>query len=159
VRIESIEWDGANREHALIRATEREIDQAIRNAHRITRPTDHSMGGPVSNREAADAQWLYDHRDDLDGEEVEFEVVKPLSVTFAFRLPEDEANAIRSAAESAGLSVSEFIRSACREAAGAKQENPLAAVEEFAKLNFQFAEHLRTMADTLSRQSHHLIGH
>lgn len=73
----------------------------------------------MTGTEAEDAQWLYEHRDELEGEDVDFEVAKPLSITFAFRLPPDEAQAIRSAAEAARISVSEFIREACRSTTGA----------------------------------------
>jgi uncharacterized protein (DUF1778 family) len=75
----------------------------------------------MSGTESQDAQWLYEHRDELEGEDVDFEAVKPASVTFAFRLPPDEAKAIRDAAETAGISVSEFIREACRRTIGATQ--------------------------------------
>ncbi|MGH3834070.1 MAG: plasmid mobilization protein [Pseudonocardiaceae bacterium] len=62
----------------------------------------------MSDAELAEYHWQ--HRDDGLGEEVEFEVAKPLRVTMSFRLPAQEADAIRAAATAAGTSLSEWIR-------------------------------------------------
>lgn len=62
----------------------------------------------MSDAELAEHHWQ--HRDDELGEEVEFEIAKPLRVTMSFRLPAEEADAIREAAAAAGTSLSEWIR-------------------------------------------------
>lgn len=65
------------------------------------------------------ARWHYDHRHELEQEEdelVEAEIAPQLSVTMSFRLPGSEADAIRTAARAAGLSLSEWIRQACSDA-------------------------------------------
>ncbi|QIZ35619.1 hypothetical protein [Saccharopolyspora sp. ASAGF58] len=54
------------------------------------------------------ADWQYAHRDELDedlenAEEVEVEVVKPLSVTTSFRMSTDEASTLREAVKKSGL--------------------------------------------------------
>jgi hypothetical protein len=66
------------------------------------------------------AAWHYAHRDELDREQgsaVEVEFAPTLSVTMSFRLPGSEADAIRTAARTAGMSLSEWIRRVCAEAA------------------------------------------
>jgi hypothetical protein len=70
--------------------------------------------------EAGLAAWQYAHREELDCEEgdaVEVEFAPTLSVTMSFRLPGTEADAIRTAARAAGMSLSEWIRQVCAEAA------------------------------------------
>lgn len=62
----------------------------------------------MSDAELAEHHWQ--HRDDELGEEVEFEIAKPLRVTMSFRLPAEEADAIREAAAATGTSLSEWIR-------------------------------------------------
>jgi uncharacterized protein (DUF1778 family) len=69
----------------------------------------------MSDAELAEYHWQ--HRDDKLGEEVEFEIAKPLRVTMSFRLPAQEADAIREAATAAGTSLSEWIRWATMRAA------------------------------------------
>lgn len=62
------------------------------------------------------AQWQHAHRSQLDsehGEEVEVDISAQLSVTISFRLPGAEADAIRQAAEDAGMTLSEWVRRAC----------------------------------------------
>ncbi|TVR31083.1 MAG: hypothetical protein EA388_13915 [Nitriliruptor sp.] len=69
--------------------------------------------------EAELAEWQYAHRDELDseqGEEVEVDISPHLSVTLSFRLPGAEADAIRQAAKDAGMTLSEWVRQACRDA-------------------------------------------
>jgi hypothetical protein len=51
------------------------------------------------------AEHHWQHGEDVLGEEVEVEVVKPLRVTMSFRLPAEEAEAIREAAAAAGTSL------------------------------------------------------
>jgi len=51
---------------------------------------------------------------DEEGEPVEFEVAGPLLATMSFRVPREEAAAIRAAAHEAGISQSEWIRAAAR---------------------------------------------
>jgi hypothetical protein len=70
--------------------------------------------------EAGLAAGQYAHRDELDreqGEPIEVEFAPNLSVSMSFRLPGTEADAIRTAARSAGLSLSEWIRQVCADAA------------------------------------------
>jgi hypothetical protein len=65
------------------------------------------------------AEWQYAHRDELEAEEgelVDVEFAPQVSVTMSFRLSGAEADAIRDAANDAGLSVSEWIRQVCAEA-------------------------------------------
>lgn len=62
----------------------------------------------MSDAELAEYHW--EHRDDELGEEVDFEIAKPLRITMSFRLPAEEADAIREAAAAAGTSLSEWIR-------------------------------------------------
>lgn len=69
----------------------------------------------MSDAELTEHHWQ--HRDDELGEEVEFEIVKPLRVTMSFRLPAEEADVIREAAATAGTSLSEWIRWATMRAA------------------------------------------
>ena len=69
--------------------------------------------------EAELAEWHYAHREELDaeeGEEVELESSPQPSVTISFRLPGAEADAVRSAADEADLTLSEWIRQACADA-------------------------------------------
>lgn len=68
--------------------------------------------------EADEAQWLSQHRVEVDAalddaEEVEFEIAKPLRVTTSFRMSMEEAESIREAAKNANMSQSEWIRSVC----------------------------------------------
>jgi hypothetical protein len=72
---------------------------------------------PDEMNEAELAQYHWQHRDDELGEEVDFEVTRPLRVTMSFRLPADEADVIREAASAAGTSLSEWIRWATMRAA------------------------------------------
>ncbi len=70
--------------------------------------------------EAELAQWHYDHHDELDadeGELVEVQIAPQFAVTMSFRLPGVEADTIRHAAEAAGVTLSEWIRQACADAA------------------------------------------
>jgi uncharacterized protein (DUF1778 family) len=68
------------------------------------------------------ANYHYTHRDnplgdETDLEEIEIEIAHPLSVSMSFRLPPDEASAIRAAAGRAGMSMSDWIRGVCSAAA------------------------------------------
>ncbi|MGI8309693.1 plasmid mobilization protein [Saccharopolyspora hattusasensis] len=79
------------------------------------------------------ADWQYAHRDELDedlenAEEVEVEVVKPLSVTTSFRMSTDEASTLREAVRKSGLTQSEWIRQVCLLAAGA--QSPVGTTSE-----------------------------
>lgn len=70
------------------------------------------------------AAYQYSHREDplgneADLEDVEVEIAHPLSVSLSFRLPPEEASAIRVAAERAGMSLSDWIRRVCGAAATA----------------------------------------
>jgi hypothetical protein len=68
------------------------------------------------------AAYQYLHREDplgdeADLEDIEVEIAHPLSVSMSFRLPPEEARAIRTAAERAGVSMSDWIRGVCSAAA------------------------------------------
>jgi predicted HicB family RNase H-like nuclease len=70
--------------------------------------------------DAEQADWHYAHRGELEqepGEAVDVEFAANLSVGMSFRLPGTEADAIRAAAGAAEMSLSEWIRQACAEAA------------------------------------------
>jgi hypothetical protein len=77
--------------------------------------TQHQHPDEMSDAELAEYHWQ--HRDDELGEEVDFEIAEPLRVTMSFRLPAQEADAIREAAAAAGTSLSEWIRWATMRAA------------------------------------------
>ncbi len=69
------------------------------------------------------ADYQYAHRDDPLGAEadlldVEMEIARPLSVSMSFRLPPQEASAIRAAAERSGMTMSDWIRGVCAAAEG-----------------------------------------
>lgn len=69
------------------------------------------------------ADWQYAHRQQMDadeGDEVDVDISPRLSVTMSFRLPADEADAIRTTASRAGMTLSDWIRRAC---AAAVQED------------------------------------
>ena len=70
------------------------------------------------------ANYHYAHRDnplgdEADLEEIEVEIARPLSVSMSFRLPPQEASAIRKAAERSAMSLSDWIREVCSAAAEA----------------------------------------
>lgn len=74
---------------------------------------------PETSTDAGIAERQYDAHDagelrDDDGDPVEFDVAKPLLATMSFRLPREEADAIRAAARAVGVSQSEWIRAAAR---------------------------------------------
>lgn len=79
------------------------------------------MSEPLDQLSEAElAEWQYAHRDELDseqGELVDVEISPHVSVTMSFRLPGTEADAIRRAAADAGVTMSEWIREACSNAA------------------------------------------
>jgi hypothetical protein len=102
--------------------------------------TQHQDPDEMSDAELAEYHWQ--HRDDKSGEEVEFEIAKPLRVTMSFRLPAPEADAIREAAAAAGTSLSEWIRWATMRAARDTDVPPLrhAAISRARELLLQ-AEH------------------
>ena len=71
------------------------------------------------------ADWQYAHRDELDAsidgddyETVEAAPVKVVATVTSFRMPPGELEQIREAAASEGLSLSEWIRGACKAALG-----------------------------------------
>jgi uncharacterized protein (DUF1778 family) len=96
------------------------------------------MGGPISTQRDFEtmtdtelADYQYSHRDDPLGVEAdlkEVEIAHPLSVSMSFRLPPAEADAIRAAAEQAGMSVSDWIRGVCSTAAGKDAPVPVQRV-------------------------------
>lgn len=79
----------------------------------------------MSDAELAElAESQYAHREQLDAEAEDAEVVEDVevvgdvSITMSFRLPGSEADQIRAAAAEHGQTLTEFIRSACRAAVG-----------------------------------------
>lgn len=65
---------------------------------------------------AADAAYWNEHLTDPDvddGEVVEVTVARPLTSTFSLRIPAAELDVIRAEASNAGVSVSEWVRTAC----------------------------------------------
>ncbi len=84
---------------------------------------------PETMTDAEIAERQYNAHDagelsDDEGEPVEFEVTKPLLSTISFRVPRDEADAIRAAAHEADISQSEWIRAAARIAINDKLVQP-----------------------------------
>jgi hypothetical protein len=72
---------------------------------------------------ALDAVYWNEQLADFDvdeGEVVEVEITRPLTSTFSLRIPAAELDAIRAAASNAGVSVSEWVRTACVTALGAE---------------------------------------
>jgi hypothetical protein len=83
-------------------------------------------GPPEQLDEEALASWQYEHREELDaerGEEVDVAIAPDLAVAMSFRLSGSEADAIRTAAREAGLTLSEWIRRACGRAVAEQAEH------------------------------------
>ncbi len=81
---------------------------------------------PNAMTDAELARWQYAHRDQLDaeaedGEPVEIDISPQMAVTMSFRLPSAEAESIRTAAKGQGITLSEFIRDACKDALAARE--------------------------------------
>lgn len=96
------------------------------------------------------ADYQYTHRedplgDDADLEEIEVEIAHPLSVSMSFRLPPEEASAIRTAAEQAGMSMSDWIRGVC--AAAAQGDAPVDAPVPRQRVNIAKARRLLAQLD------------
>jgi hypothetical protein len=77
----------------------------------------------MSDAEIAD--WQYAHRDELDEalgtddyETVNAEPAKDVATVTSFRMPPGELEEIRIAAKAEGLTMSEWIRNACKAALG-----------------------------------------
>ncbi|MBA2471571.1 MAG: hypothetical protein DLM61_26660 [Pseudonocardiales bacterium] len=90
------------------------------------------------------ADYQYAHRDnplgdDADLQEVEVDIAQPLSVSMSFRLPPNEASAIRAVAERAGMSMSDWIRAVC---AAAAEAAPVAAPVPRQRVNMAKARRL-----------------
>jgi hypothetical protein len=86
-------------------------------------PLDYPDFSTMSDAEIAD--WQYAHKDDLDdalvGDDYERVDARPATnaaVVTSFRMPPGELEEIRSASDAAGLTLSEWIRSACKAALG-----------------------------------------
>lgn len=58
------------------------------------------------------AEYFYEHRDELAGEEVPSRAPARLDVMFSARFSRDEAAAVREAADQAEMSLSAFLRQA-----------------------------------------------
>jgi uncharacterized protein (DUF1778 family) len=75
------------------------------------------------------ADWHYAHKAELDAhmdqdEEIPVEYGEKISITMSFRLPAEEADVIRHAASDAHISLSEWIRTACKKVAGQVVSQP-----------------------------------
>ncbi len=97
------------------------------------------------------AAYQYSHREDplgqdADLEEIEAEIAHPLSVSMSFRLPLEEASAIRAAAERGGVSMSDWIRRVC--AAAARGEVPTDAPVPRQRINIAKARRLLAELDS-----------
>lgn len=71
------------------------------------------------------AKWQYEHRDELDAEldaddyeTVDATPAKDVATVTSFRMPPGELEQIRLAARADGLTMSEWIRNACKSALG-----------------------------------------
>ncbi|AYY13756.1 ribbon-helix-helix protein, CopG family [Actinobacteria bacterium YIM 96077] len=112
---------------------------------------------PEGLSEAELADWQYEHRDELDAqgeddEVVEVEYAQPLATTISFRLPVSEAAAISKAAQDAGISRSDWIRSACKAALGERPVVPdrvVKNVEQVADEVSATYAHLTELLDTM----------
>ncbi|MCA1676578.1 MAG: hypothetical protein LC799_31860 [Actinobacteria bacterium] len=96
------------------------------------------------------AAYQYSHREDplgdeADLEKVEVEIAHPLSVSMSFRLPPEEASAIRAAAERAGMSMSDWIRGVCT--AAAQADAPIDAPVPHQRVNIAKARRLLAELD------------
>lgn len=72
--------------------------------------TDSDAKNPDEMTEAELADYYYEHRDDLAGEEVPSHTPRRLDVMISARFSTSEAAAVRAAAERARMSVSAFLR-------------------------------------------------
>jgi hypothetical protein len=92
--------------------------------------------------EDEEAEYLYAHRNDADlvGEEVDLKPAEPLTLVVSVRLREAEMRTVVAAAETAGMTVSAFIRQAAVDAAGRAPVDREAVVKQIAAVERDLAE-------------------
>jgi hypothetical protein len=90
---------------------------------------EHPDFSTMSDAEIAD--WQYAHRDELDEaldsddyEVVDAEPAKDVATVTSFRMPPGELEQIRIAAKAEGMTMSEWIRNACKAALGRPAPTP-----------------------------------
>ncbi len=108
-------------------------------------------GSGMTDKEMAD--WHYAHREEMDAsidedESFPMELDPDFALWMSFDLSGEEAEAIRLAAESAGVDLSEWIRAAC---AGAAKNQGIAPrneeLRDVVRSLSRDVERLRTVAD------------
>jgi hypothetical protein len=113
-----------------------------------------SKGNP-----AADAAYWNEHLADPDiddGEVVEVEIARPLTSTFSLRIPAAELDAIRAAASNAGVSVSEWVRTACTTALSTPENQQMVEILANRAALQQLVQRLRELVDQESSELAHL---
>jgi len=92
--------------------------------------------------EAEEAEYLYAHRNDPDmvGEEVDLKPAEPLTMVVSVRLREADMRTVAAAAETAGMTVSAFIRQAAIDAAGRAPVDREALAKQIAAVERDLAE-------------------
>jgi hypothetical protein len=113
-----------------------------------------SKGNP-----AADAAYWNEHLDNPDiddGEVVEVDVARPLTSTFSLRIPAAELDAIRAEASNAGVSVSEWVRTACTTALSTPENRQVAEILANRAALQQLVRRLRELVEQESSELAHL---
>lgn len=107
----------------------------------------------------ADAAYWNEHLTDPDvdeGEVVEVAVARPLTSTFSLRIPASELDAIRAEASNAGVSVSEWVRTACATALGTEESRQLVEILANRAALQQLVRRLRALVEQESSELAHL---
>ncbi len=113
-----------------------------------------SKGNP-----AADAAYWNEYLDDPDideGEVVEVAVTQPLTSTFSLRIPAAELAAIRAEASNAGVSVSEWVRTACTTALSTPANRHMVEILANRATMQQLVRRLRELVEQESSELAHL---
>ena len=108
---------------------------------------------------AVDAVYWNKHLTDPDvdeGEVIEVEVARPLTSTFSLRIPASELDAIRTEASNAGVSVSEWVRTACATALGTEQARQMVDLLANRAALQQLVRRLRELVEQESSELAHL---
>lgn len=108
---------------------------------------------------AADAAYWNEHLTDPDiddGEVVEVTVARPLTSTFSLRIPVAELDAIRVEASDAGVSVSEWVRTACATALSTQENRQAVEILANRATLQQLVRRLRELAEQESSELAHL---
>jgi uncharacterized protein (DUF1778 family) len=96
--------------------------------------------------EAELAEHFYAHRDDLAGEEVDSRPPTRLDVMVSARFSRDEAQVLREAAESAGMSISAFLRQSALAATTANVVDLERVRQDVARVRELASDALRALA-------------